>query len=78
MLPYWVCPYCRAVTGGAVPGMSYPSDLTDDQWTLLSPVFKAPGMRGRKHADDLTGCDPFGDDCASRPGRPCLGHVVLH
>jgi putative transposase len=33
--------------------MSYPSDLTDDQWELLEPVFNAPGKRGRKHADDL-------------------------
>lgn len=34
-------------------GMSYPSDLTDEQWGLLEPVFNAPGKRGRKHADDL-------------------------
>lgn len=34
-------------------GMSYSSDLTDDQWALLEPVFKAPGERDRKHADDL-------------------------
>lgn len=34
-------------------GMSYPSDLTDDQWRLLEPVFNAPGKRGRKHAGDL-------------------------
>jgi len=33
--------------------MPYPSDLTDDQWELLDPVFTAPGKRGRKHADDL-------------------------
>jgi putative transposase len=33
--------------------MSYPSDLTDDQWDLLEPVFNAPGKRGRKHGDDL-------------------------
>ncbi|MCD4534060.1 IS5 family transposase [Nocardioides sp. cx-169] len=33
--------------------MPYPSDLTDDQWELLEPVFNAPGKRGRKHADDL-------------------------
>jgi putative transposase len=33
--------------------MSYPSDLTDEQWALLEPVFNAPGKRGRKHADDL-------------------------
>jgi len=36
-----------------VRGMSYPSDLTDDQWDALEPVFNAPGKRGRKHADDL-------------------------
>ncbi|WP_165372338.1 transposase [Nocardioides iriomotensis] len=33
--------------------MSYASDLTDDQWDLMEPVFNAPGKRGRKHADDL-------------------------
>jgi transposase len=33
--------------------MSYPSDLTDDQWGLLEQVFNLPGKRGRKHADDL-------------------------
>ena len=38
---------------GTVRGMSYPSDLTDDQWELLEPVFNAPGKRGRRHADDL-------------------------
>ena len=32
--------------------MSYPSDLTDDQWARLEPVFNAPSKRGRKHADD--------------------------
>jgi hypothetical protein len=41
------------VTVGTVPGMSYPGDLTDDQWALPGPVFDAPGKRGRKHADDL-------------------------
>ncbi len=35
--------------------MRYPSDLTDEQWELLDPVFNAPGKRGRKHADDLRG-----------------------
>jgi hypothetical protein len=43
----------RVVT---VRGMSYPSDLTDDQWELLEPVFNAPGKRGRKHADT---CGPW-------------------
>jgi len=38
---------------GTVRGMSFPSDLTDDQWALLEPVFNAPGKRGRRHADDL-------------------------
>jgi putative transposase len=33
--------------------MAYPSDLSDDQWGLLEPVFNAPGKRGRKHAEDL-------------------------
>jgi hypothetical protein len=33
--------------------MPCPSDLTDDQWDLLEPLFNAPGKRGRKHADDL-------------------------
>ena len=33
--------------------VSYPSDLTDDQWELLEPVFNALGKRGRKLADDL-------------------------
>ena len=34
-----------AVAGlvGTVCGMSYSSDLTDDQWALLEPVFNAPG-----------------------------------
>ncbi|TIC82830.1 IS5 family transposase [Nocardioides sp. GY 10127] len=36
-----------------VRGMPYPSDLTDEQWNLLEPVFNAPGKRGRRHADDL-------------------------
>ncbi len=33
--------------------MSYPRDLTDEQWDLLQPVFNAPGKRGRKRGDDL-------------------------
>ena len=33
--------------------MSYPSDLTDDQWELLEPVFITPGKRGSKHGADL-------------------------
>src|SRR4051812_42542270 len=46
-------PIARTKVGVIVRGMSYPSDLTDDQWELLEPVFNAPGKRGRKHADDL-------------------------
>jgi putative transposase len=44
-----------AVAGsvGTVHGMSYASDLTDEQWALLEPVFNAPGKRGPKHAPDL-------------------------
>ena len=33
--------------------MAYSSDLTGEQWTLLEPVFNAPGKRGPKHATDL-------------------------
>lgn len=33
--------------------MAYSSDLTDEQWDLLEPVFNAPGKRGPKHATDL-------------------------
>ena len=33
--------------------MSYASDLTNDQWEMLEPVFNVPGKRGRKHGDDL-------------------------
>ena len=33
--------------------MSFPSDLTDDQWDLLEPVFNASGKRCHKHASDL-------------------------
>ena len=33
--------------------MPYPSDVTDEQWALLEPVFNPPGKRGRRHADDL-------------------------
>jgi len=35
-----------------VRSMPYPSDLTDEQWEPLEPVFNAPGQRGRKHAND--------------------------
>jgi len=36
-----------------VRGMTYQTDLTDEQWALLEPVFNAPDKRGRKHGDDL-------------------------
>jgi transposase len=38
---------------GTVCGMAYSSDLTDEQWALLEPVFNTPGKRGPKHAPDL-------------------------
>jgi len=38
---------------GAVCGMWYSSDLTDEQLALLEPVINAPGKRGPKHAPDL-------------------------
>ena len=44
-----------AVVGllGTVCAMSYSSDLTDERWALLEPVFNAPGKRGPRHAPDL-------------------------
>ncbi|MGN6242795.1 MAG: transposase [Motilibacteraceae bacterium] len=33
--------------------MSYASDLTDEQWALLEPVFNVPGKRGHRHGPDL-------------------------
>ena len=44
-----------AVAGlvGTVWGMSYSSDLTEEQWALLEPVFNVSGKRGPKHAPDL-------------------------
>jgi transposase len=69
-----------AVAGsvGTVRGMSYASDLTDEQWALLEPVFTAPG----KHAPDLrrvdamlyvshTGCRWRYVPSRSDPGRGC-------
>jgi transposase len=49
------CLVVTAVAGlvGTVCGMSYSSDLTDEQWALLEPVFNAPGKRGPKDAPDL-------------------------
>ena len=43
-------PGSRIVT---VRSMSYLSDLTEEPWALMDPVFNAPGKRGRKHGDDL-------------------------
>lgn len=48
-----MCPYARTLRVVTVRGMSYPSDLTDDQWDLLEPVSNAAGKRGRKPAEDL-------------------------
>jgi hypothetical protein len=39
-------PFAWTVSVGTTRGMSYPSDLTDEQWDLLEPVFNAPGKRG--------------------------------
>jgi transposase len=30
------------------PRRRYPSDLTDEQWTLVEPVFSAPRLSGRR------------------------------
>ena len=38
---------------GTLAGMWYSSDLTDERWSLLEPVFSAPCKRGPKHAPDL-------------------------
>jgi transposase len=48
-----VCSGTPVERGVTVRGMSYPYDLTDDQWTLLEPAINAPGKRGRKGAEDL-------------------------
>lgn len=49
--------YLAATAGiglvGTVWSKSYSSDLTDEQWALLAPVFNMPGKRGPKHAPDL-------------------------
>jgi putative transposase len=49
--------------------MSYPRDLTDDQWELLEPVFNTPGKRGRMHAGDLRTV-VNGILCTTRTGCP--------
>jgi hypothetical protein len=35
-----------ARAGGTVRGMPYASDLTDERWALLEPVFNTPRKRG--------------------------------
>jgi transposase len=40
-------------SSGTVRRTSYASDLNDEQWALLEPVFHAPGKRGPKHGPDL-------------------------
>jgi transposase len=42
-----------ASSDGTVRAMSYSTDLTEEQWALLGPVFNAPGKRGPMHAPDL-------------------------
>jgi transposase len=68
---------------GTVRVMGYASDLTDEQWALLEPVFNAPGKRGPKHAPDLrrvvdamlyishTGCQWRFLPESFGPGRAC-------
>jgi len=64
---------------GTVSGMSYSSDLTDERWSLLEPVFSAPGKRGPKHAPDLRSVvDAM--LCISHPGcqwRSCPSRTAL-
>jgi putative transposase len=43
----------RVSPGDTVWSVSHASDLTNEQWALLEPVFNAPGKRGPKHAPDL-------------------------
>lgn len=49
--------YLNATASGGpastVRGMTYPSDVTNEQWALLEPVFNPPGKRGPKHGEDL-------------------------
>lgn len=33
--------------------MAYPSDLTDEQWMVMRPVFSPPSKAGRKHGEGL-------------------------
>jgi putative transposase len=37
--------------------VSYPSDVTDEQWLFLAPVLCGAGKRGRKHGDLRTVVD---------------------
>lgn len=52
----WVCPIWLglppAVWSHRV-GHVVSTDLTNEQWTLLEPVFNAPGKQGPSHAADL-------------------------
>ncbi len=47
-----MCPVAGTAIVVPVRGLSYPSDLTDDQWELLKPVTKAPIVR-MFHDDDV-------------------------
>ncbi len=57
MTPVSGCVLFAATAGegsvGTVRGMGYASDLTDEQWALLEPVFNASGKRGPEHAPNL-------------------------
>ena len=44
-----VVPIARVIPLVTLRGMSYPSDLTDDQLNLLKPVFNAPAKRSNRH-----------------------------
>ena len=69
-MPNWVCLILvgTALAGfdGTVRGMSYTSDLTDEQWALLEPVFNTPGKRGPRHAAGAR----------SRPQRECARNAA--
>lgn len=49
---YWVVTAAPCLDA-AVCAMSYFSDLTDEPWALLEPVFNAPGKHGPRHAPGL-------------------------
>ncbi len=44
-------PFNSRLRAADVVGVSYPSDLTDEQWVLLERLLVSPGKPGRKHAD---------------------------